>query len=105
MSYEAEMYDGLEDLAYEAVYGSDYDADTERIELIWVCKDGKEMHIEDMSTQHILNCMAMLQKQVNPSQRFLKAFKEELDNRMFLEAMRNISDEEFNRIVHKREKK
>lgn len=103
MSYAEDNNHDL-DPEFLGLCGSDYDLDTERIQLIWVCKDGKEMKIEDMSTSHILNCIAMLQKQKNASQRFLEAFKEELQNRMFLEAMRSMPKEEFNKIIH-REKK
>ena len=104
MSYEAQMYDGLEDLAFEAIYGSDYDIDTERLG-IWVCKDGREIQIKDMSTTHIINSIAMIQRSIRNGQpwrtEYLPLLQEELDNRQFLVAIRNMSDEEFNKIVHK----
>ena len=101
---EEQDWFGLEDLALEALYGSDYDVDT-KIEIVWVCKDGTEMRIEDMTTRHIINCIAMIQRSIRSNKpwriNYLPILKEELNNRQFLTAIRNMSDEEFNKIVHK----
>lgn len=103
---EEQSWFGFEDLALEALYGSSYDADVKRLEIVWVCKDGTAMRIEDMTTEHIINCIAMIQSSILNNKpwrtNYLPIFKKELNNRQFLTAIRNMSDEEFNKIVHKK---
>lgn len=90
MSYEAQMYDGLEDLAFEAIYGSDYDIDSEKdIEYIsipaWRMKDGNLIAIQDMNTSHIKNCIKMIYRS-NGTWRpqYLRYFEAELRKRKYL---------------------
>lgn len=106
MSYIDDTCDGLLDKGLRiALYGSDYDIDCRDEEEVWECKDGTTVRISDMDTRHIKNCIAMIERSINNGRpwrtSYLKSLQEELDNRMFFEAMRRMSDEEFNKIVHK----
>lgn len=88
MSYEAYLYDGLEDLALEAV--------EEEIKLsiirgepdiyedptpIWETKDGKKISIDKMTTSHILNCISYIQKHKGWREEFLPYLKLEAQSR------------------------
>lgn len=100
MSYEAEIYDGLEDLAFEAL-----NEKNTRFELAWQCKDGTVIAIKDMSTKHIHNCIAMIKRSIRLHRdglidhiwrlEYLEPLQEEINNRKFAEDMRNMSDDEF----------
>ena len=106
MSYEAEMYDGLEDLAFEAL-----NEENTRFELAWQCKDGTVIAIKDMSTRHIHNCIAMIKRSIRLHRdglinhiwrlEYLEPLQEEINNRKFAEDMRNMSDNEFLKMIHK----
>lgn len=90
MSYEAQMYDGLEDLAFEAIYSSDYDIDSEKdIEYIsipaWRMKDGNLIAIQDMDTSHIKNCIKMIYRHNGTwRHQYLRYFEAELRRRKYL---------------------
>ena len=89
---EEQSWFGLEDLALEAIYGSDYDLDSETlnegIEFIaipaWRMKDGELIAIKDMDTSHIKHCIKMIYES-NGTWRYpyLKYFKAELITRKY----------------------
>lgn len=105
--------DNMDFLDKEAYCGSDFDLDTVKTKPVWECKDGTLLIIEDMSTTHIKNCIDMIKRSIRLYKQgiieapwrtsYLSVLRKEYDNRMFLEAMRNMSDEQFNKIIHKRQ--
>ena len=88
---EEQDWFGLEDLALEALYGSDYDLDSTHsgVEFIsipaWRMKDGELIAIKDMDTSHIKHCIKMIYES-NGTWRYpyLKYFKAELITRKYL---------------------
>lgn len=92
----------------EDSYGSDYDMDSQRLQRVWECKDGTTIPITEMSTRHIRNCIELIAKSIKRGKPwridYLAPFAEELEQREFFETMRNMSDEEFNNIIHKGKK-
>ena len=88
---EEQSWFGLEDLALEALYGSDYDLDSTRssVEFIsipaWRMRNGKLIAIKDMDTSHIKHCIKMIYES-NGTWRYpyLKYFKAELITRKYL---------------------
>ena len=88
---EEQDWFGLEDLALEALYGSDYDLDSTHsgVEFIsipaWRMKNGKLIAIKDMDTSHIKHCIKMIYES-NGTWRYpyLKYFKAELITRKYL---------------------
>ena len=88
---EEQSWFGLEDLALEALYGSDYDLDSTRssVEFIsipaWRTKDGELIAIKDMDTSHIKNCIKMIYKSNGKwRHQYLRYFEAELRKRKFL---------------------
>lgn len=88
---EEQSWFGLEDLALEALYGSDYDLDSTRssVEFIsipaWRMKNGKLIAIKDMDTSHIKNCIKMIYKSNGKwRHQYLRYFEAELRKRKFL---------------------
>lgn len=88
---EEQSWFGLEDLALEALYGSDYDLDSTRssVEFIsipaWRMKDGKLIAIRDMDTSHIKNCIKMIYRSNGKwRHQYLRYFEAELRKRKFL---------------------
>lgn len=90
---EEQSWFGLEDLALEALYDSDYDIDSEifddGIEFIaipaWRMKDGELIAIKDMNTSHIKNCIKMIYKSNGTwRHQYLRYFEAELRRRKFL---------------------
>ena len=88
---EEQSWFGLEDLALEALYGSDYDLDSTRssVEFIsipaWRMKDGKLIAIRDMDTSHIKNCIKMIYRSNGTwRHQYLRYFEAELRKRKFL---------------------
>ena len=88
---EEQPWFGLEDLALEALYGSDYDLDSTRssVEFIsipaWRMKNGKLIAIKDMDTSHIKNCIKMIYKSNGTwRHQYLRYFEAELRKRKFL---------------------
>ena len=90
---EEQSWFGLEDLALEAIYGSDYDIDSETldegIEFIaipaWRMKDGELIAIKDMDTSHIKNCIKMIYRSNGKwRHQYLRYFEAELRKRKFL---------------------
>lgn len=50
---------------------------------VWVTADGKEIHIKEMSTQHIKNCLRLLEEQTDDiSETYKKQMREELVRRI-----------------------
>ena len=88
---EEQPWFGLEDLALEALYGSDYDLDSTHsgVEFIsipaWRMADGNLIAIRDMETSHIKNCIKMIYRS-NGTWRYqyLRYFEAELRKRKFL---------------------
>ena len=88
---EEQSWFGLEDLALEALYGSDYDLDSTHssVEFIsipaWRMKDGNLIAIQDMDTSHIKNCIKMIYRH-NGTWRpqYLRYFEAELRRRKYL---------------------
>lgn len=88
---EEQSWFGLEDLALEALYGSDYDLDSTRssVEFIsipaWRTKDGELIAIKDMDTSHIKNCIKMIYRSNGKwRHQYLRYFEAELRKRKFL---------------------
>ena len=88
---EEQSWFGLEDLALEALYGSDYDLDSTHsgVEFIsipaWRMKNGKLIAIKDMDTSHIKNCIKMIYKSNGTwRHQYLRYFEAELRKRKFL---------------------
>lgn len=88
---EEQSWFGLEDLALEALYGSDYDLDSTHssVEFIsipaWRTKDGELIAIKDMDTSHIKNCIKMIYKSNGTwRHQYLRYFEAELRKRKFL---------------------
>ena len=88
---EEQSWFGLEDLALEALYGSDYDLDSTRsgVEFIsipaWRTKDGELIAIKDMDTSHIKNCIKMIYRSNGTwRHQYLRYFEAELRKRKFL---------------------
>ena len=88
---EEQSWFGLEDLALEAIYGSDYDSDSTRssVEFIsipaWRMKNGKLIAIKDMDTSHIKNCIKMIYRSNGTwRHQYLRYFEAELRKRKFL---------------------
>lgn len=88
---EEQSWFGLEDLALEALYGSDYDLDSTRssVEFIsipaWRMKNGELIAIKDMDTSHIKNCIKMIYKSNGTwRHQYLRYFEAELRKRKFL---------------------
>ena len=88
---EEQSWFGLEDLALEALYGSDYDLDSTRssVEFIsipaWRMRNGKLIAIKDMDTSHIKNCIKMIYKSNGKwRHQYLRYFEAELRKRKFL---------------------
>ena len=85
---EEQPWFGLEDLALEALYGSDYDLDSTHsgVEFIsipaWRMADGNLIAIKDMDTSHIKNCIKMIYRS-NGTWRYqyLRYFEAELRKR------------------------
>lgn len=92
----------------DANYGSDFDIDAGRLQLIRTCKDGTAMPIEEMTTRHIKNCISKITRSVNNDKpwrvEYLMPLIEELKSRQLVEALRTMPEEEFNKIVHKGKK-
>ena len=98
MSYTEDMeYDGLEDLAYEALRKEE----TENVDIIihiskrayphspvWVTQDGQKLKIEDMSTSHIKKCLKMIYKSNGSWRReFIRPFECELRRRKYIQSL------------------
>ena len=88
---EEQPWFGLEDLALEALYGSDYDLDSTHssVEFIsipaWRMADGNLIAIRDMETSHIKNCIKMIYRKNGTWRRqYLRYFETELRKRKFL---------------------
>lgn len=88
---EEQDWFGLEDLALEALYGSDYDLDSTHsgVEFIsipaWRMADGNLIAIQDMDTSHIKNCIKMIyRKNGTWRHQYLRYFETELRKRKFL---------------------
>ena len=88
---EEQSWFGLEDLALEALYGSDYDLDSTRssVEFIsipaWRMRNGKLIAIKDMDTSHIKNCIKMIYRSNGTwRHQYLRYFEAELRKRKFL---------------------
>ena len=88
---EEQSWFGLEDLALEALYGSDYDLDSTRssVEFIsipaWRMRNGKLIAIKDMDTSHIKNCIKMIYRSNGKwRHQYLRYFEAELRKRKFL---------------------
>lgn len=63
----------------------DYNADLQwardRASLgVWLTAEGEEVLIRDMTTQHIKNCIAMLQKH-GDEEKYISIFEQELEKR------------------------
>ena len=91
---EEQDWFGLEDLALEALYGSDYDLDSTHsgVEFIsipaWRMADGNLIAIRDMETSHIKNCIKMIyRKNGTWRHQYLKYFETELKIRKELGRM------------------
>ena len=87
---EEQSWFGLEDLALEALYGSDYDLDSTRssVEFIsipaWRMRNGKLIAIKDMDTSHIKNCIKMIYRSNGTwRHQYLRYFEAELRKRKF----------------------
>ena len=85
---EEQDWFGLEDLALEALYGSDYDLDSTHsgVESIsipaWRMADGNLIAIQDMDTSHIKNCIKMIyRKNGTWRHQYLRYFETELRKR------------------------
>lgn len=85
---EEQSWFGLEDLALEALYGSDYDLDSTRssVEFIsipaWRMRNGKLIAIKDMDTSHIKNCIKMIYRSNGKwRHQYLRYFEAELRKR------------------------
>ena len=85
---EEQDWFGLEDLALEALYGSDYDLDSAHsgVEFIsipaWRTADGNLIAIQDMDTSHIKNCIKMIyRKNGTWRHQYLRYFETELRKR------------------------
>ena len=85
---EEQPWFGLEDLALEALYGSDYDLDSTRssVEFIsipaWRMRNGKLIAIKDMDTSHIKNCIKMIYRSNGTwRHQYLRYFEAELRKR------------------------
>ena len=85
---EEQPWFGLEDLALEALYGSDYDLDSTHsgVEFIsipaWRMRNGKLIAIKDMDTSHIKNCIKMIYRSNGTWRRqYLRYFEAELRKR------------------------
>ena len=85
---EEQPWFGLEDLALEALYGSDYDLDSTHsgVEFIsipaWRMADGNLIAIKDMDTSHIKNCIKMIYKSNGKwRHQYLRYFEAELRKR------------------------
>ena len=89
-------------------YGSDYDIDTERLQVVWEDRHGNRTPIPSMTTSHIKRCIQRIKRSVAEDRpwrvEYLKPLLKELRNREFYDAMRKMSDEEFNRMIHKETK-
>ena len=88
---EEQSWFGLEDLALEALYGSDYDLDSTHsgVEFIsipaWRMRNGKLIAIKDMDTSHIKNCIKMIYKSNGKwRHQYLRYFEAELRRRKYL---------------------
>lgn len=88
---EEQDWFGLEDLALEALYGSDYDLDSTHsgVEFIsipaWRMADDNLIAIQDMDTSHIKNCIKMIyRKNGTWRHQYLRYFETELRKRKFL---------------------
>lgn len=88
---EEQSWFGLEDLALEALYGSDYDldsahSDVESISIpAWRMADGKLIAIRDMETSHIKNCIKMIYRSNGMwRHQYLRYFEAELHKRKYL---------------------
>ena len=89
---EEQDWFGLEDQALEALYGSDYDIDSETlnegIEFMvfpaWRMRNGKLIAIKDMDTSHIKHCIKMIYESNGTwKYPYLKYFKAELITRKY----------------------
>lgn len=103
------IQDNMDMPCYFDFCGSDFDLDTMRGgELAWECKDGTVMAISEMTTSHIKNCINLIKKSVNNDKPwrlyYLEPLLEELKNRQLFDALRNMPDEDFNRVIHKGKK-
>ena len=85
---EEQSWFGLEDLALEALYGSDYDLDSTHsgVEFIsipaWRMRNGKLIAIKDMDTSHIKNCIKMIYRSNGTwRHQYLRYFEAELRKR------------------------
>ena len=88
---EEQSWFGLEDLALEALYGSDYDLDSTRSSVefisipVWRMRNGKLIAIKDMDTSHIKNCIKMIYRSNGTwRHQYLRYFEAELRKRKFL---------------------
>lgn len=82
---EEQSWFGLEDLALEALYDSDYNLDSTHssIEFIqipaWRMRNGKLIAIRDMETSHIKNCIKMIYRSNGTwRHQYLRYFETEL---------------------------
>ena len=88
---EEQDWFGLEDLALEALYDSDYDLDSihSGVEFTsipaWRMADGNLIAIRDMETSHIKNCIKMIHRKNNTWRpQYLRYFETELERRKLL---------------------
>lgn len=89
---EEQDWFGLEDLALEAYYGSDYNLDSAHsgVEFIsipaWRMADGTLIAIRDMETSHIKNCIKMIYRNNGKwRHQYLRYFETELRKRKWQE--------------------
>ena len=87
---EEQSWFGLEDLALEALYGSDYDLNSTHLSVefisipAWRMKDGKLIAIRDMETSHIKNCIKMIYRSNGTwRHQYLRYFEVELRKRKY----------------------
>lgn len=98
MSYAEDMgYEGLEDLTYEALRKEE----TENVDIIihiskraypqhpiWITQEGKHLTIDEMSTQHIKNCLKEIYKRNGTWRReFIRPFECELRRRKYIQTL------------------
>lgn len=89
MSYEATLFDGLEDLAREAIEEQQECLKNASMvyvkEPVWITSDGRQMRIPEMSTTHIKNCIKLIySKNGNWRHEYLRLFETELRKRRMM---------------------
>lgn len=105
MSYDSERFDGLEDIALEALQEETARkaADNNMVvfvkEPVWITEDGKAIEIRDMDTQHIKNCLHLIYRSNGNWRRpYIRLFKAELRKRKWSRSLRE-ENKQLGRIV------